>query len=74
MLSRTGLRIVLNEKGGKYFGGRVISLEGIFIALKSFTLLSLFCFCCYQDGEVVYVDWMPQKDQDTGKIQSKFQN
>ena len=24
-----------------------------------------------QDGEVVYVDWMPQKDQDTGKIQSK---
>lgn len=25
-----------------------------------------------QDGEIVYVDWMPQKDQDTGKIQSKI--
>ncbi|XP_052258483.1 dynein axonemal intermediate chain 3-like isoform X6 [Dreissena polymorpha] len=23
-----------------------------------------------EDGEVVYVDWMPQKDQDTGKIQT----
>ena len=25
-----------------------------------------------EDGEIVYVDWMPQKDQDTGKIQSKW--
>lgn len=24
----------------------------------------------FKDGEVVYADWMPQKDQDTGKIQS----
>jgi hypothetical protein len=24
-----------------------------------------------EDGEVVYVDWMPQKDQDSGKIQSE---
>ena len=24
-----------------------------------------------EDGEIVYVDWMPQKDQDSGKIQSK---
>ncbi|XP_060606254.1 dynein axonemal intermediate chain 3-like [Ruditapes philippinarum] len=23
-----------------------------------------------EDGEIVYVDWMPQKDQDTGKIQT----
>lgn len=23
-----------------------------------------------KDGEIVYADWMPQKDQDTGKIQS----
>lgn len=23
-----------------------------------------------EDGEVIYVDWMPQKDQDTGKIQT----
>jgi len=27
--------------------------------------------CVWQDGEVVYVDWMPQKDQDSGKIQSE---
>lgn len=25
-----------------------------------------------QDGEVVYVDWMPQKDQDSGKLQSEI--
>ena len=25
-----------------------------------------------EDGEIVYVDWMPQKDQDSGKIQSKM--
>ncbi len=25
-----------------------------------------------QDGELVYVDWMPQKDHDTGKIQSEY--
>ena len=25
-----------------------------------------------QDGELVYVDWMPQKDQDSGKLQSKI--
>ena len=24
-----------------------------------------------EDGEIVYVDWMPQKDQDSGKIQSE---
>ena len=24
-----------------------------------------------EDGEIVYVDWMPQKDQDSGKIQSQ---
>ena len=26
----------------------------------------------FQDGELVYCDWMPQKDQDSGKIQSQF--
>ena len=26
-----------------------------------------------EDGEIVYVDWMPQKDQDSGKIQSRQQ-
>jgi hypothetical protein len=25
-----------------------------------------------EDGEIVYADWMPQKDQDSGKIQSNF--
>lgn len=25
-----------------------------------------------EDGEIVYADWMPQKDQDTGKIQSEL--
>ena len=24
-----------------------------------------------EDGEIVFVDWMPQKDQDSGKIQSE---
>ena len=24
-----------------------------------------------QDGELVYIDWMPAKDQESGKIQSK---
>ena len=28
--------------------------------------------CFFQDGEIVYVDWMPQKDQDTGKTQSNM--
>ena len=29
--------------------------------------------CLFQDGEIVYVDWMPAKDQESGKIQSKSQ-
>jgi len=28
--------------------------------------------CLPQDGEIVYVDWMPAKDQESGKIQSKI--
>ena len=27
-----------------------------------------------EDGELVYLDWMPAKDQDTGKLQSSFLN
>ncbi|KAK2157176.1 hypothetical protein LSH36_196g03010 [Paralvinella palmiformis] len=27
-------------------------------------------YCGTEDGEIVYVDWMPQKDQDTGKLQT----
>ncbi|CAL1545233.1 unnamed protein product [Lymnaea stagnalis] len=29
-----------------------------------------YIFVGTEDGEVVYVDWMPQKDQDSGKIQT----
>ncbi|KAK0069497.1 WD repeat-containing protein 63 [Biomphalaria pfeifferi] len=29
-----------------------------------------FMYVGTEDGEVVYVDWMPQKDQDSGKIQT----
>ena len=41
---------------------------------STLSVICFYVFSCYQDGEVVYVDWMPQKDQDTGKIQSKLKS
>lgn len=39
---------------------------------RTLKLLNTHFYVGTEDGEIVYVDWMPQKDQDSGKIQSKY--
>lgn len=37
---------------------------------KTLTGVNTHMYCGTEDGDLVYVDWMPQKDQDSGKIQT----
>lgn len=53
-------------QGGYSFGGRSGSAK----EKRTLQGVKTSFYCGTEDGEIVYVDWMPQKDQDTGKIQS----
>jgi hypothetical protein len=53
-------------QGGFSFGGRSGSAK----EKRTLHGVKTSFYCGTEDGEIVYVDWMPQKDQDTGKIQS----
>ncbi|KAF6028504.1 WDR63 [Bugula neritina] len=37
---------------------------------KTLTGVNTHFYCGTEDGDLVYLDWMPQKDQDSGKIQT----
>ena len=54
--------------GGFSFGAAKPGSAGVKRALST---VNTHFYVGTEDGEIVYVDWMPQKDQDSGKIQSK---
>ncbi|XP_067929011.1 dynein axonemal intermediate chain 3-like [Watersipora subatra] len=37
---------------------------------RTLTGVNTHFYCGTEDGDIVYLDWMPQKDQDSGKIQT----
>lgn len=51
------------------FGGGGFGKPGS-AAKKTLSTINTHFYAGTEDGEIVYLDWMPQKDQDSGKIQT----
>ncbi|KAK3590717.1 hypothetical protein CHS0354_012290 [Potamilus streckersoni] len=60
----------INDKEASIQGGHFIAKPGSGKDKRTLQGVKTHFYVGTEDGEVVYVDWMPQKDQDTGKIQT----